>query len=278
MDISPKKEKTLKLSLIFLGVSLILFLFNFFPLKNLISQPVSVLFDPVFFTGGKTADSLLENINFITEIGELRSEYDKLQSKYDDKSAQLSGLSLIVEENNDLREALNLIGGERVLVETQVLNLSADGYMIINRGSAHKVEVSDIVVSGNRYIGVVDSISQTSSVVRLPVSERSSLQVSIYRGLDEETVAIDKLQSLGGRVASAVVIAKEGRLKIENIDADSGVKNGDVVVISDEKVGSYLLLGEISGLETDPAVSYLTAEVSLFQSYGELDNIFVLTE
>jgi cell shape-determining protein MreC len=59
---------------------------------------------------------------------------------------------------------------------------------------------------------------------------------------------------------------------------NSGVVNGDVVMVNDSKVGENLVLGTVVALSEDPATTTRSGYVSPVVDYYDLINVFVRIE
>lgn len=59
---------------------------------------------------------------------------------------------------------------------------------------------------------------------------------------------------------------------------NSGVENGDTVVVNDSKVGENLIVGTVVGLSEDPATTTKTGYVSPAVDYYDLTNLFIRIE
>jgi len=76
-------------------------------------------------------------------------------------------------------------------------------------------------------------------------------------------------------LSRAVVNGSSDGIKIENIGMNSGVEDGDVVIVNDSKVKDNLVLGHIVGLSKDPATTTRTGYVSPTIDFYDLLNVFV---
>ena len=67
-------------------------------------------------------------------------------------------------------------------------------------------------------------------------------------------------------------------ISIENISKDVDIKDGDIVVTNDSKVGTYLVVGKLTGLSSNPAETSRSATVLPLVEYSNLMTIFVSVE
>jgi cell shape-determining protein MreC len=128
------------------------------------------------------------------------------------------------------------------------------------------VRKGDIAVLGEAFVGIVVETGQYNSKIRLPISKSSFLEAYI---LPSNSGSSQKILS------RAVVSGSSDGIRIENIGMNSGVENGDIVIVNDEKVGDNLVLGTVVGLSEDPATTTRTGYVSPAIDYFDLINIFL---
>jgi len=64
-------------------------------------------------------------------------------------------------------------------------------------------------------------------------------------------------------------------ISIENISTTSSVKEGDIVITNDSKVGQYLVVGRLSNLSSNPAETSRSGTVTPFVEYSDLMTVFV---
>ena len=124
------------------------------------------------------------------------------------------------------------------------------------------------------YVGQISSVDLNGSVVRLMTSKNSTLEVIITRKGVENAAIADPIEAL----SRAVVTGSPDGIKIENISTTADIKDGDIVVINDSRIGEYLVLGYIVGLTNNPADTSRSGYVSAIIDYDNLMTVFVKTE
>ena len=250
-------------------ISLIFILFSSLGWLDTISHGIGYVGDPIYSTSSNVANSIKSFFGTLTEISQFRDEFNdmKLQiAQYEIQNAEYQQLN---KENIDLKEQLDLENKKNSYVEASILDHIETDSMIINVGLDDGVINGDIIVLGNSFIGIVIDVGQYTSKVRLPISKSSFLESYIT---STEEGASQRILS------KAVVSGSSDGIKIENIGMNSGVQNGDTVIVNDSKVGENLILGKLVGLSEDPATTTRSGYVSPIIDYYDLTNVFVRIE
>lgn len=214
---------------------------------------ISNIFQPFSYSGVESSKKILtlfdgiggiENnvivVNGLKErIGQLESklaDYDLLQEKYD---------SLLLHSKTANKKYEYIQAGVHIG--------KSDGQLILDIGRKENVNVNDIVVFGNVFVGKVISVDSNSSLVRTPDDFGSNIEVIIQK--------VRKSNNLNNPVR-AIAVGDKNKIVIENIASSSGVTNGDLVIVDDKNIGGFLTMGTITGISQDKAASILTAFVA----------------
>jgi len=260
-----KDREWLPIIILFFFSILLLFL-NSIGWFNGFKLGVSYILGPINTTSSNVALKTKNFFSTLANISDFRDEYN--QMKLDIAQYEINNLEyeLLKIENEDLKEQLNLVNKDYSYLQSEVLNRIETDYLIINTGARDGVKEGDVAVLGDSYIGILIDVGQYTSKVRLPISKSSFLEAYILSTDDQENRKI---------LSRAVVNGSSDGIKVENIGMNSGVKNGDIVVINDSKVGQNLILGTVVGLSEDPATTTRTGYVSSIVDYYDLINVFV---
>ncbi|HOV34834.1 MAG TPA: rod shape-determining protein MreC [Candidatus Dojkabacteria bacterium] len=232
---------------------------------------ISYVFEPVSYDGTKIGTNVKEYLQNFVEMSEFMENYSKLKTDVYEKDINNAYYLLLKEENESLKKQLNLSDISKKYVECKVLGGNDSEYIKINAGSDDGVKQDNVVSIGNVYIGQVIKSDKAGSLVKLPLSKGSNFEVIVTeRGVENAAIS-----SSPAVLSKAVAIGTGNGIKVENISADANVKEGDVVVINDEKVGSYLILGYLVGLSDNPASTSKTGYVNPLINYDDLITVFV---
>jgi rod shape-determining protein MreC len=227
---------------------------------------ISYVFGPIHTTSSNLALDTKQFFSTLVNISDFRDEYNQMKldiAKYEIDNMDYELLEI---ENEDLKKQLDLVNEEYSYLQSEVLNRIEKDYLIINVGNKDGVKEGDIAVLGDSYIGILIDVGRYTSKVRLPISKSSLLEAYILSTEDQENRKI---------LSRAVVNGSSDGIRVENIGMNSGVQNGDIVVVNDSKVGENLILGSVVGLSEDPATTTRTGYVSSVVDYYDLINVFV---
>ncbi len=258
--------------LIFSAV-LMLFSSTFEPVRTFISYLYSPISNDQVLSGRRFQGYL----SLFSNIVELKNGYEEAKAENIKLKSELDSLVFIIEDNVRLREIDKISGKEDRFVESRMFVGSDNQVGYIDKGSEDEVKEDMIIQYGFYYIGQVDNVTAHSSVVKLPYSRSSFIKVSIVRPTSLEG---KKLGGLGKMVAnqtksSAIAIGKGDRVVLENISTDKGVADGDLVIVNDEKVGQYLLLGKVKDLNKDPSSSSIVSGLEIEVDYNNINRYFI---
>ena len=138
------------------------------------------------------------------------------------------------------------------------------GNFTIGRGSTSLVAVGNVVITPQGLAGVVTEVGPTHAKVRTILDP--DLQISAYNSRTRE----DGL--LGGTLA----LAKDGKLRMSQIDRDATAAVGDIVVTYGGNYPEGLLVGRITEIhaENDGLSKY--AVIQPFTDIDTVDEVFVI--
>jgi len=245
---------------------------------NWLKTPLLFAFEPFYYYGNKTGIDTKEVFTFLGEVGDLKRKNENL---YQENLLLVSENILyqtLEQENVALIEQLNLGSTENKIVEAGVTYFDPSGYLLINMGREEGIKEGDIVSIGNIYIGRVVQVSLGISKIRTPLSSESILQVEITKKVSAED-NVKQLSSTIDRIQKDIVhsVIKGSALGIvaEDIKLGEDVKIGDYVIVNDEKVGRFLIAGQLEEIINDPTQPELSAFVRPLINYEELTFVFV---
>lgn len=247
-----------------LGI-LLLILNNVGKFSNIRSS-IDYVFSPVTNSANKAGESVSEYFSTFIQLGNFRKEYNSMKTQIAENDAKYSNYLVLKNENEALKQQLGVENNDAKLVMTNVLRDDDINSLLIDEGSDSGVKQGDVVVLGNTFIGIVTVADRNGSRVRLATDNSSHLQVVVMKDNDQNKKNI---------VSNGVVSGSTEGIKIENIDMNSDVADGDVVYVNDSKIGGFWTLGYIVGLSKNPANTYKTAYVSPVLDYDDLVTVFV---
>lgn len=227
---------------------------------------ISYILGPIYISSSNLAIEVKDFFTTIAGISSFRDQYNQMKLDIANYETESLNYIFLENENLDLKSQLELANKDNVYLESQVLDHIENDYIIINKGSAENVKEGDIAVLGKSFVGIVIEVGSYTSKVKLPISKSSFLEAYVISSKKEENRRI---------LSRGVVSGSSDGIRIENIGMNSGVDNGDVVIVNDSKVGENLVLGTVVGLSEDPATTTRAGYVSSAVDYYDLINVFV---
>lgn len=259
--------------LLFLIFSIVLVMLGQTILGDRIKYPFSYVFSPIHVSGSSAGkrvnnwkEALIDASSYIKEFNNMKEEIAKLKVENSEKL-------LDYDEYLSLKEQSTFITNEAKYIQAKIISNTSDGSILINVGKEKGIEVGDNVVLGRVYIGMVSDVTLYSSRVKLPLNPSSSFEVVVLPGsinLNKENRIDSMVKSIG------VVIGKSDSILIENLGINSDVKDGDFVLIRDNRVGDLFVLGTLIGVSNNPASTNKSGFVSPIFDYGNILNVYVL--
>ncbi len=273
MKESKQYSKSFSLLIILLS-SVILMLVSNLLIGDGIRNLVSYVYTPVSFGADNLGKSLANYFDAFKNISQLKSENEDLKAQV----AQLKSLQakqiLTEEESSQLKLLLKSQNINVKYIESQVMSYEGLSGMIINKGESNGIKDGQSVITDNLFLGLVSGVDRYSSKIRTIYDKASTIKVMIVSKKESNNIKdVVKKHSF----VNAAMIGNTDTIKIENIAISKGVKNGDIVVTNDDRIGQYIIIGEIEGLTTDKAVSTLSAFVKPYEEFNQLKFVFVLT-
>lgn len=235
--------------------------------------PFSYIFEPIYFKANESSDRVKEWGTALYDASSFISEYKSVKEELLETKSQSQGFNLLREENEKLRKQIKISNGKHIYSLGKVLNISDDGILYLNIGSKDGVEVGNIVIVGNVFLGMVSEVDLNGCSVRSVYNKGSSYEVIII----SDNIDIDESLNISSRMilSSAVMTGLGNGIKIENIGMNSKVKDGDLVLIRDERVNDILVVGNVYSLSSNPASTYKDGIVQPILSLNDLVTVFV---
>lgn len=271
-----KKAFTLADKNLFLPIAIVVMLLLIFLDGTKVLQPlragVSFLFQPISVDGSDLGSKINKKFGIIAQISKFQKEFNQMKLDMYEKDVNNSYFVVLQEERDVLQKQLDLGNKENKYLMAKVLGEERTKSLRLNKGKSDGVNVGDAVSLGNLFLGVVDRVDEYSSKVMLPTVKGSSYEVFITKvGVEKSVVRKGGVQIL----SKAVIQGAGDHIRIENISTTSNVEDGDVVVISDPKVGDYLVVGKVVGLSSNPAETSRSGRVEMMLDSRYLMSVFI---
>jgi rod shape-determining protein MreC len=262
-------------------ITVIVIISSLIGVLNIVKTPLLFVFEPFYYYGNQMGSNVRDTFSFLGEIGDLKSENENLTQENILLTSENALYLNLKQENIALQKELELGDISVEKVEASVTSFDPSGYLLLNVGSKENIKEGDVVSLGNTYIGRVVQISYGVSKVRTALSSDSILQIEITRKVSIED-NVEELGSTFDRIQKEIVhsVIKGTALGIiaEDIKLGEDVKEGDYAIVNDEKVGAFLVVGQLEDITDDPTQPDLSAYVKPIVNYEELTYVFVNTK
>ncbi len=204
------------------------------------------------------SELMLENTKLNDEVNELRkrtSDYDKIKQENDFYKKYLG----IKESNPDF----NFVSATVISKDTS----DTFGGFVINKGSASKIGINDIVITDGGLVGKITEIGTTTAKVTTVLSPEITLG------------ALDSRTSDSGILGGNIQVSGKKMCRFSNLSRSCSIAIGDYVVTSGEGIfPDGLLVGSVSNIGTDKHNSSIYADIKPFVDFKSLRNVMVITD
>jgi rod shape-determining protein MreC len=257
----------------FLAVSVICFLLIFFNPRG-VFDPIRTVFSELTYPFQKAfylvSRDISEFSSFISSIGTMREENEKLLRDNDMLAAAVAGLQEAKKENEALQEQLNLLPRNKFNLESSfVIGQDPQGmgnWIIIGKGSSNGIRSGmPVIVSDGILIGKVgNEVGWDSSKVDLLTNATSAVN------------AVDLETGAKGLVKGTYGLG----IMMDMVSQSDILNNGDTIITSGlgGEVPRGLLIGKINEVKVSPDKLFQQAIVMPRVKYRKLDIVSIIKE
>ncbi len=260
-------KKQNKNIVIFTVVFITLMVINPFGMFDIVRNIIMIPFTPIAQQGSAVGTYIFNKIDMVSSIGILYSNNQDLENKVRELKAENAKLSDVKNENNKLRNILELlprdkfkfIGGDVILRDS----LGGNQWIMINKGQKDGIIIGKaVVVDKNILVGVIDKVNKTTARIQLLTHPNSLINaVSARTG------------------AQGIIVGVHGlSLKVEDINVKDDVVNGDTFVTSD--IGNSfprgLSIGTVQNIALSKDQLFKTATILPSVALDKLQYVFVI--
>jgi rod shape-determining protein MreC len=213
-------------------------------------------------------------VDYFTEFDALKEENQRLQQELAEKDELIRQAEADRDENERLRELLNLREQRRDLsfesarvVETDASNWSA--LLTINKGTAQDIAVGDCVVTASGYlVGEITEAGLNWSTVRTVIDSDTSIGAMVFRS------------GLTAVAQGDFSLMSQERLQLGYLGAQGDVMTGDLIVTSG--LGGYnpaqIVIGYVEEVSTGDDGLSQYAVIRPEADLNSLSQVFVITD
>lgn len=211
-------------------------------------------------------DSLQDIQNLMTENEELKAQLEDYQTENKIRQQDMNELA-------DLRELYEL--DERYpsynKIAARVISKDSGNWFntfIIDKGTKDGITVDCNVLAGNGLVGIVTEVGPNYAKVRAIIDDSSNVSAMFLT--DSSSCIISGDQRM----------IENGYITVKNIDKQSRVSDGDVVVTSNtsDKYLPGLTIGYVSELSVDSNNLTMSGHITPVVDFKRLQNVLVITD
>jgi len=196
----------------------------------------------------------------------MRRRIRELEAQANGMGIYMERVEMLEEQIRQLRAMLELPSfGESLRIKGRLVRYyPIENRATLNIGSSQQVRVGCPVVTGEGLVGVIQSVSPTSSQVRLITAPKPFLIGATVRG--------------NPPVAGLLHGEGSDKLIAEFSDLNAQIRVGDLVVTSgqSEKVMGDIVIGRVVQVNFDPEFGSRTAQIYPAVQFSQVREVFVL--
>ena len=237
-----------------------------------VRKGVGIILTPIQSTVNKLGVSVYDAVTEQRNFDQIAEENKELQSTIDDLMAENTRLEQDNHELDRLRELYELDQeyGKYEKTGARVIAKSNDGWFNqfkIDKGTDDGIEVDMNVMAGGGLVGIVTEAGPNYAIVRSIIDDTSKISAMALQSSDE-CIVTGSLESY-----------ESGRLFLQDIQADSDVKDGDKIVTSNisSKYMPGILIGYASGIEMDSNNITKSGYLIPVADFDKLQEVLVIT-
>ena len=257
------------------AIAVVLSVMTFFSSTSAVLPNIAgIIASPFRAVGTAVTETVTGWVQYFTDFEELQAEVEALRLENEELKSAIRQAERDSEENERLRELLDLREQRRDLyfeaasvVERDVSNWSS--MLTINKGTAHDIAVGDCVITEEGYlVGVVTEAGLNWSTIRSLLDSETSIGALIVRS------------DMGAVAQGDFALMGQKRLRLNYLGAQPDVISGDLIVTSG--LGGYypsqLVIGYVEEVGTgDDGLS----QYAVIRPQSEIDRlteVFVITD
>jgi rod shape-determining protein MreC len=239
------------------------------PVKEAVGSVITPMQRGINLVGTFISDQLS---NF-KSINDLMDENKKLKEQLDIKTYENKLLLQDKYELDSLRKLYEL--DQKYIdypkVAARVISKDSDSWyniFTIDKGTRDGFKVNMNVLAGDGLVGIITEVHYNYSIVRSIIDDNSSIS-GMFSATSDTCIVQGDLQ-----------LIDQGKIKVELINKDAEIKDGDEVVTSHISPNFFegISIGYISDITLDPSNMTKTAYLTPVVDFERLEEVLIITE
>lgn len=223
---------------------------------------------PFEWCGSKAADAVNGFTSVFSEYDRLKAENEELRATIESMENEKYDAEVIKEQNEWLKEYLNLSteNPDFVLTDASIISRESGNYatvLTLNKGSVNGIKKNMPVITSGGVFGYVKEVGINWCKVVSIVETASSVGAYVGRS------------GVLGVVEGDQLLRNDGVCKMTYIEADSDIKVGDRIYTSGtgKIYPGGLLIGTVASIEADEYSRTLVATISPAVNFSDISSI-----
>jgi rod shape-determining protein MreC len=265
--------KHVLIALVVLCIGLILFSFRYGEKLSPVKEAVGTVITPMQVGINSVGTYISDKLDTLRNINELLDENKELKDQVAVLSYQNKLLLQDKYELDGLRElyALDQKYLDYPKVAARVISKDTNNWYnvyTIDKGTRDGIQVNMNVLAGNGLAGIITEVHYNYSVVRSIIDDNSSVSGMFLKTSDTCVVQGD------------LQLMDEGKIRVELINKDAKISDGDEVVTSHISPNFLqgILIGYISDITLDASNMTKTAYLTPVVDFERLEEVLIITE
>ncbi len=214
-----------------------------------------------------------DKLDMITDIQHLQAENEELRQQLEAYQTEDRMQMADADELNDLRELYDLDSRypSYEKIAANVISKDAGNWFdtfIIDKGSNSGIQVGSNVMAGNGLVGIVTEVGPNYAKVRAIIDDNSNVSAMFLTDSSLCNVVGDEKHM------------DEGYIRVENIDKDALVSEGDELITSgiSENFMPGITIGYVTNLTLDSNNLTMSADVIPAVDFKHIQTVLVVLE
>lgn len=237
---------------------------------DLLRSALGTLAKPFVMCGSGIANAFNGFVDVFTEYDELLAENERLKGELESLKDGEYDNSLLQEQNDWLKEYLDLRGEqpELIMTEAGIISREAGNYstvVTLNKGSVHGIKKNMPVVTSDGVLGYVNELGLDWCRVVMVIETASSVGVYTDRA------------GVLGVVEGNADLRREGLCQMTYIEKGSDIQVGDKVYTSGGEGSIYpsgLLLGRVKSVDINESTGTMVAKIEPAVDFGDMGSLY----
>lgn len=239
--------------------------------KDKVSSAVGVTLNPVQKVFYSINDNVKGFLNFIFNFSDVKSENTELKKKNSELSSKSIEYDSLKNENQRLREMLDFKSqrDEYNYIGANIINKAGGSILesfTIDKGLKHGVKVGMVAIDPKGLVGQVTDVTNSWSTIQ-PITSENVAVGALVESTRDTTGVVKGYRDNNKAVA-----------RLEYIDANSEIKEGDVILTSasGDSYPKEIKIGVVLSIKEDKAKMGKTAIVEPYVDFNKLEELYLV--